>query len=75
MTTKKLTLLLLPLVPLTAFGIVEVAGTSATPQQAYQGTPCWLPDSPHVAPEPVDPEPEPAPTPAPAPAPQTVPVA
>lgn len=33
MTNKKLGLLLLPLVPLSAFGIVEIAGRIATPEQ------------------------------------------
>lgn len=33
MTNKKLGLLLLPLVPLSAFGIVEIAGRIVTPEQ------------------------------------------
>ncbi len=59
MTNKKLGLLLLPLVPLSAFGIVEIAGRIVTPEQptvAVVERPVVLTPAP-VAPAPVAPAP------------------
>ena len=58
-STKKLTLLLLPLVPLSALGIVEVANAITKPADA---TTCELhvvPEATNVQPKVAQPDPEP----------------
>jgi hypothetical protein len=61
MTNKKLGLLLLPLVPLSALGIVEIAGRIATPEPPvveHHVAPVVV-ERPVVAPAPVTPAPPP----------------